>query len=128
MDVLFPGPSLLGQLYSSPKVLDPIDVLFLFEDTGGLLIDYFTVEASNSTKLRGQTILVDDTNPEIQWNGNWVLRENYFVELTNTSVFGDCLSDDGRTPMSVQPHGNATHESGSPGDSFTFRFSGKHKH
>jgi len=120
----YPSPSTLGQLYLSPKISNSADALFRFEGEG-LLIDYFLLEASSTTKLKGRTILVDDTNPEIQWSGNWVVRTNYSLELAETSaVYGTCLSDDGRIPKQVRPHGNAIHESRSQGDYFTFQFSG----
>jgi len=121
----YPSHSTLGQFYSSPEFSSGVDALFRF-DGQGLVIDYFLVKASNSTKLKGRTILVDDTNPEIRWNGNWTLKEDYYLELAETSVYGTCLSDDGRIPERVQPHGNGTRESRSQGDSFSFRFSGKH--
>ncbi|KAJ7668784.1 hypothetical protein DFH06DRAFT_982652, partial [Mycena polygramma] len=63
--------------------------------------------AGNTTNLQEQTIIVDDANPEIFWNGNWINNTGYFPFIAN-----------------VSSHANTTHQSSNVGDSFTFQFAG----
>ncbi|THV02082.1 hypothetical protein K435DRAFT_963332 [Dendrothele bispora CBS 962.96] len=119
-------PGFYGQFFTSPD-LDPViqqkgtgNVIAVnFQE--GLAIDYALIKVSNQTHFQGQTIIVDDANSEIEWNGNWTERSNYFLELPNLSAFGTNLSD---PSVKLRPHGNGTKTSGTEGDSFTFQFAG----
>ncbi|KAK7464921.1 hypothetical protein VKT23_006130 [Stygiomarasmius scandens] len=88
------------------------------------VIDYVTIPVTNKlTNLTGQTILVDDTSPEIHWKGNWTVNKNEYVEITlrmpesNSKIITEA-------DWQWLPHGNSTHSSQNKGDSFTFRFMG----
>ncbi|KAF5346010.1 hypothetical protein D9758_013882 [Tetrapyrgos nigripes] len=72
-------------------------------------IDYAVVTVGSSTPMQGSTIIVDDLNEEITWNGQWAERRGiaYVTGL-----------DDGR------PFGNGTKESSNIGDSMEFTFAG----
>ncbi|KAK7449203.1 hypothetical protein VKT23_013349 [Stygiomarasmius scandens] len=120
--VSFPSASMLGQFYTSPEVPNPIHVHL--NVSNGTVLDYFLIKASNATDLRNQTILVDDSSSEVYYTGNWTVQEDYFLQSPDLSDLGSSLSDDSRTSLRIQPHGNGTHSSMTVGDSFTFQFAG----
>ncbi|KAF5365430.1 hypothetical protein D9758_010852 [Tetrapyrgos nigripes] len=94
------------------------EILFVFPKSPPTNIDYILVEVRNTTSLGGRTILVDDSNSEITWDGDgWV--ENRFSSPIRL------FPDDNLAPETFYlPHYNGTHSSNSEGDSFTFRFQG----
>lgn len=73
-------------------------------------LDYAVVKVGSQTSLAGQTIIVDDDSSLIQYSGQWSRNTNKFIP--------------GSLPTGY-PYGNVTHRSSNPGDTFTFRFSGK---
>ncbi|KAF5355510.1 hypothetical protein D9758_006417 [Tetrapyrgos nigripes] len=126
----YPGPSYQCQFYASSELLavlpdgsqqHPDDFDMYFNDNEGLMVDYVLIQVSNLTDLRGQMILLDDSNPEIHWQGNWVEKTDYFLEAPD--LLGGSIDVTSGFPQ-VQPHGNGTHTSMAEGDSFVFLFRG----
>ncbi|KAF5338787.1 hypothetical protein D9758_012070 [Tetrapyrgos nigripes] len=119
----YPSPSTQCQFYNSSELYgswsSPPEFDMYFEDNEGLVVDYVLIQVSNLTDLRGQTILVDDSNPEIHWHGNWAEKRDYFLEAPDLLAGGASVSE---TFPKAQPHGNGTHTSMAEGDSFTFSF------
>jgi hypothetical protein len=74
----------------------------------GAAIDYAVVQVGIHSSLTGQTVIVDDDSPLIQYSGTW---------SRNTSYRGD--------PLTGYPYRNGTRRSSNPGDGFTFQFSGE---
>ncbi|THU75733.1 hypothetical protein K435DRAFT_880256 [Dendrothele bispora CBS 962.96] len=86
-----------------------------------LLFDYAVASIAELEDLHDQTIIVDDSNTEIQWGGNWEEKRNYTVDIPmifRLKGHWQGAMVDGR------PHGNGTHESGNVGDYFIFQFQG----
>jgi len=77
----------------------------------GTAIDYAVVKVGSQTPLTGQTVIVDDDSPLIQYSGQWSRNTKMFIP--------------GSGLPTGYPYGNVTHRSSNPGDTFTFRFSGK---
>ncbi|KAK7439774.1 hypothetical protein VKT23_017348 [Stygiomarasmius scandens] len=91
------------------------EMILVFAEASSITLDYILLAVTNTTDLNGTTILADDANPEISWNG-WI--ENRFtspIAASGTAEVG------GRFFM---PQGNGTHSSDTEGDSFTFQFAG----
>jgi len=80
----------------------------------GAAVDYAVVKVGIQSSMSGQTIIVDDDSPLIQYHGLWSRNTNKFT-----------IGVPGTDPMTGYPYGNGTHRSTNPGDSFAFRFSGK---
>ncbi|KAJ7930966.1 hypothetical protein B0H13DRAFT_1481183, partial [Mycena leptocephala] len=91
------------QFYTSGSLQSPRQLTVGITGARGLALDYALVTVGESTSLKDHTILVDDSNPEITWDGSWRL-------LRLHSKYG--------------PHANTSHISSTTGDSFTFQFSG----
>jgi len=72
-------------------------------------IDFAIVEVGNQTPLSGKTIVVDNDSPSIRYSGHWSRNTSQFRSGTDFMGF---------------PYGNSTHRSSTPGDTFTFRFTG----
>jgi len=72
-------------------------------------IDYAIVNVGNQTSLSGKNIIVDSDSPSILYSGSW---------SRNTSQFRSGYLGLG------YPYGSTTHRSSTPGDTFTFRFTG----
>ncbi|THU75913.1 hypothetical protein K435DRAFT_879998 [Dendrothele bispora CBS 962.96] len=109
-----------GQLYTSPED-SATGIQYFHFNTSGTEIDYMLIEVSEETDLRGQTILVDDSNPEILWHGgSW--SEEVIVQTNNR--WNDRPNCSSASKQKIYPHGNGTHHSRSGGDSFTFQFAG----
>ncbi|KAL0579129.1 hypothetical protein V5O48_002861 [Marasmius crinis-equi] len=72
--------------------------------------DFLTVTAGQSTQLRGKTIIVDDTDSEIQYSGNWR------TEPVSPSAM--------KFDYTSSPYLNTTHWSNTVGDSVTYSFEG----
>ncbi|KIK66661.1 hypothetical protein GYMLUDRAFT_55376 [Collybiopsis luxurians FD-317 M1] len=102
-------PQTIFQWYTSPSLPDSPEAYSLELSSLQLVgIDYVLIEAGGNTPLTGQTILVDDINPEIIWNGHWTNQSDF----TTTDGFVQ------------RPNGNGTHSSSTVGDSFEFQFAG----
>ncbi|KAK7464924.1 hypothetical protein VKT23_006132 [Stygiomarasmius scandens] len=85
-----------------------------------LVLDYTTYPVSDKYhNLTGETILVDDTSPEIHWKGNWTMnKDEEMTVAVQTLPDVDILRQ-------WWPHGNSTHSCQATNqDSFTFRFKG----
>ncbi|THU83382.1 hypothetical protein K435DRAFT_807556 [Dendrothele bispora CBS 962.96] len=92
-----------------------------------LFFDYAVMSVGELEDLDDQTIIVDDSNTEIQWGGNWEEKRNYTV--TGPGQFTTIMSGSGAEvgPLHARPHGNGTHESDNVGDYFIFQFQGDSK-
>jgi len=97
------------QWFQSPTLPDGIHTINITVFPG-TLIDYAIVNAGNQTRLVGRTIIVDNDSPSIVYSGHWIRRTSRF----NSNYF--------RT--TGYPYGNSTHDSSTPGDTFTFQFTG----
>jgi hypothetical protein len=71
--------------------------------------DYILVTAKNETTLEDQTILLDDSSVEIQWNGSWESRQNVTATIDPSPSFPDTVV--------IAAHGNGTHVSSKEGES-----------
>ncbi|THU77557.1 hypothetical protein K435DRAFT_877696 [Dendrothele bispora CBS 962.96] len=109
----YPEPGTGGLFYTTLS-----DVLVQF-DGPLLLFDYAVASVTELEILHDQTIIVDDSNTEIQWGGNWEEKRNY----TLNRPLGFQGGSWGAT-VNARPHGNGTHESDKVGDYFIFQFQG----
>ncbi|KAJ6572457.1 hypothetical protein DFH09DRAFT_1277404 [Mycena vulgaris] len=117
------APSNGGQFYTSGSLASPSQIKIGITGARGLAIDYALVTIGESTDLQGQRILVDDSSPEIIWNGNWTIRANYTIPVPCQLPFmprsGEASYD---FTANMAPHGNSSRFSTVGGDSFTFQF------
>ncbi|KAK7439015.1 hypothetical protein VKT23_017721 [Stygiomarasmius scandens] len=116
----FSSPPNVGSLLLTVNASTSADINKTVIPPDITVIDYVTILVSdNYTDLRGTTILVDDTSPEIHFEGNWSSNRDEQMEVT--------LHTSPNVTVNRQwwPHGNSTHSSqAAVGDSFTFRFKG----
>ncbi|KAJ7124261.1 hypothetical protein C8R44DRAFT_980621 [Mycena epipterygia] len=120
----YPVPSHGGQFYTSGMLAGPEKLTIGITGARGLAVDYALVTIGESTVLRGQTILVDDSSPEIIWNGNWTVKKNYTLPVPCELALNprsDTFTD---FTANMTPHGNSSRFSSVVGDSFTFHFAG----
>ncbi|KAF5368075.1 hypothetical protein D9758_004497 [Tetrapyrgos nigripes] len=111
------------QFYASYTSNSPGGIALEFRE--GTQIDYILEKATNATDLRNRTILVDDSNPEIKWNGSWKMDSNQDLNPSFVNVTRDFGMADDKSPIpAMQPHGGGIHGSVSEGDSFVFQFAG----
>ena len=97
------------QLLQTPKLSDGTHTIAVkFFDETSIDFAVVTVTAGNRTSLAGRDIIVDNDSPAILYSGHW---------NRSTSRVND-------TYHLGYPYGNSTHRSSTPGDSFTFRFTG----
>ncbi|KAJ7494114.1 hypothetical protein FB451DRAFT_1002632, partial [Mycena latifolia] len=103
----YPAPSHGGQFYTSGMLADPEKLTNRITGARGLTVDYALVTIGESTVLRGQTILVDDSSSEIIWNGNWTIKQNYTLPVPCELALGP-RSNDTFTDFTANmtPHGN----------------------
>ena len=104
-----PSPPTYKQWFQSPKLSDGKHTITVSNLAFGTSIDFAIVNVGNQTPLTGQTIVVDDDNPSILYTSHWSRNTNKFIA--------------GTLPVGY-PYGNSTHRSSTPGDTFTFRFTG----
>ncbi|EEB92407.1 hypothetical protein MPER_09089, partial [Moniliophthora perniciosa FA553] len=99
--------------FQSPTLQDGEHILtFAFgNQTLFPAFDFLTVTAGQSTQLKDKSIIVDDTDPGIQYIGNW---------RTEPSSPDASLAFD----YSSKPYLNTTHWSTTVGDSVTYNFEG----
>ncbi|THU94138.1 hypothetical protein K435DRAFT_900932 [Dendrothele bispora CBS 962.96] len=119
----YPSPDQGCQFFTTPNLpATGGDSTFFFDvsTSGGLSIDYAVMEVTNSTDLTGKTIIVDDSSPEITWQGNW---QSHSFDTTIQISFDVDPVHTGNT-KGWHSHGNSTHRSISAGDSFIFQFAG----
>ncbi|KAK7461759.1 hypothetical protein VKT23_008189 [Stygiomarasmius scandens] len=83
-----------------------------FSQLNNIVVDFAVITVGDHTPLFDSTIIVDDSNEEIFWDGQWNEHEGlkYVTGTLNTDV--------GR------PFGNGTKESTNVGDSMEFTFAG----
>ncbi|KAF8184069.1 hypothetical protein K438DRAFT_1974661 [Mycena galopus ATCC 62051] len=120
----YPLPSYGGLIYttnSGVPLPNATQMTVGITGSNGLAIDYAVVTVGESTDLRGQQIIVDDTSNEIRWSGSWTARNNFTLEVPCLSLL---VFETPQFTASVSPHGNTTHASGAPGDAFGFEFAG----
>ncbi|KAK7462123.1 hypothetical protein VKT23_007726 [Stygiomarasmius scandens] len=110
---------------TDPSAIQPEGITVRF-DGPNLVFDYATVIVADFTSLEGQTILVDDSNSEIQWQGNWQQKTNYTLFNTGLNI-PNVGPPTGHRIALTRPHGNGTHNSISVGDSMIFQFEGDFK-
>ncbi|KAK7461015.1 hypothetical protein VKT23_008943 [Stygiomarasmius scandens] len=117
---IYPEPN-IGDLWFTSTLAgdDSIEQIDIGPNGPLLVFDYAIATVAELEELRGQTILVDDSNSEIQWVGAWQERRNYTLFSGVTLPRGDS-----RNPVPTRPHGNGTHESDSVGASMVFQFQG----
>ncbi|KAJ7451338.1 hypothetical protein FB451DRAFT_1145721 [Mycena latifolia] len=115
-----------GQFYASAGLDNPEQFRIGFTGARGLALDYALVAVGQSTVLKGQTILVDDSSSEIIWNGNWTVKANYTLPVPCELPFGPRSDNDPGVAFTAKmtPHGNSSRFSSVVGDSFTFQFAG----
>ncbi|GLB44425.1 hypothetical protein LshimejAT787_1700520 [Lyophyllum shimeji] len=104
-----PTPQTNTQWYQSP-ILEEGTHTVAITHIAGTALDYMVVAAGPDTHLSGQQVIVDDDDREITYSGSWS-RETGRMSSTQSRV-------------GVQPYGNATHRSSTPGSSATFQFTG----
>ncbi|KAK7005991.1 Gpr1 family protein [Favolaschia claudopus] len=129
----YPVSSQGGQFFASGTVPDTRQIQIGLSNANGIVVDYALVTAGNFTNLDGQTILVDDSSPEIFWSGSWAVVDNYTLPIQCTIPSPQAFEESKTTLNStdsvnfmanMQPHANSTHSSSAAGDSFTFQFAG----
>ncbi|THV06258.1 hypothetical protein K435DRAFT_789667 [Dendrothele bispora CBS 962.96] len=107
--VTYPEPEVNCQWYTSHMLNDSGSHQIVLSQLDKVSVDFAFITAGENTPLAGQTIIVDDSSPEINWSGQWQERSN---QKFPAGV------DQGR------PFGNGTHASTNVGDSMTFPFAG----
>ncbi|KAG6856975.1 hypothetical protein H0H87_011364 [Tephrocybe sp. NHM501043] len=95
-------------LYQSPALLEGLHTLNI-PNLHDVLIDYILVTAGEHTRLLQETLLVDDSNLAISYEGHWV--RSYPPDATRESGL--------RVPV-----GGSLMRTNSPGSSLTFSFRG----
>ena len=96
------------QWFQTPTLFDGSHTIAV-DCSIGTQVDFAIVDVGNQTRLAGRDIIVDNESPSISYFGHW---------NRSTSRFND-------TSVNLRsPYGNSTHRSSTPGDIFTFRFTG----
>ncbi|KAF9051812.1 hypothetical protein BJ165DRAFT_1451466, partial [Panaeolus papilionaceus] len=103
-----PDPQTYLQWYQSPILSDGLHTI-LFQNLSAISLDMALVTVGPNTPLKGRTLFVDDDDTQIQYTGTWTRS-------------GDHIRS-GSLPNGIPVH-NSTHQSSTPGDMLTFRFSG----
>ncbi|RDB18334.1 hypothetical protein Hypma_000419 [Hypsizygus marmoreus] len=104
-----PSPPTALQWYQSPLLSDSthtIDITHL----AGTSVDYMVITAGQNTPLSGETLIVDDSDSAIAYEGKWVTNVGRYTSRDN--------------PRQGLPYGNGTHQASTSGSSATFRFAG----
>ncbi|KAJ6517358.1 hypothetical protein C8R47DRAFT_1031835 [Mycena vitilis] len=129
----YPAPGVGGQFYTSLIAPFPGALTISLYNANGIMIDYALVTAGNSTNLQGRSIIVDDTSPEILWDGKWSALNNFTLPVTSILPSME-VYEAGRDPSApedfiffianVSSHAGTTHRTSNVGDSFSFQFAG----
>ncbi|KAG6810397.1 hypothetical protein H0H92_012059 [Tricholoma furcatifolium] len=101
--------TVVGLWYQSPSLPDTNEHNVTFYDFPTLLIDYALVTPGKDTLLTGQTLLVDDADASIVYNGNWTRSYAVINGVNSTS----------RNPV-----GGSTLQTEDEAASATFQFAG----
>ncbi|KAG6918311.1 hypothetical protein DXG01_015403 [Tephrocybe rancida] len=104
-----PSPPTALQWYQSPVLSEGTHTINV-SHIAGTSIDYAVVTAGRDTPLTGQTLIVDDGDPSIVYEGSWTRNTGRYTSSDN--------------PHSGFPYGNATSQSNTVGSKATFLFSG----
>ena len=105
-----PTGSTYRQWFQSPTLADGFHAISVENCTNGTALDFAAIKVgTRNYNLTQSTIVVDNESPSILYTGHW---------SRNTSVI--TLG----TTFRAYPYGNSTHRSSTPGDTFTFRFTG----
>ena len=104
-----PNPQSYRQWYQTPTLTDGQHTVLLSHVLGTAL-DYAVVTVGKDTPLGTNRIIVDNEDPLITYKGSWSRSIEEF--------------DAGSLPDGF-PYRNSTQRSSTPGDTFTFQFSGK---
>ncbi|KAF7332882.1 hypothetical protein MVEN_02393500 [Mycena venus] len=128
---MYPSAAFGGQFYTSGTLPAPGQMVLGLSNANGIAIDYVLVTASNSTNLQGQTIIVDDANPEIFWNGSWSAQDNFTAPvpclIPSPEAYENATLNYPKGvsfTANMSSHANTFHQSSNVGDSFTFQFAG----
>ncbi|THU75902.1 hypothetical protein K435DRAFT_880010 [Dendrothele bispora CBS 962.96] len=118
----YPEPIVRDLFYSSNILASDSNLHAIGLESNGpfLYFDYAVVTVTELEKLQGQTIIVDDSNTEIKWEGDWEERSNYTLDEGEANF--NPVSESQH--LVARPHGNSTHESDNVGDYFVFQFQG----
>ncbi|KAH0578369.1 hypothetical protein H2248_003981 [Termitomyces sp. 'cryptogamus'] len=92
-----------GLLYKSPEFTEGFHSLD-FPNMSNVCIDYMLVTPGNQTEVLGETLLINDNDPSLSYEGDWVRDTPHFLE---------------RMPLE-----NSTMRTDSPGASVSFPFTG----
>lgn len=103
-----PNPQSYRQWYQTPTLIDGKHTVLLSHVLGTAL-DYAVVTVGEDTPLGTNRIIVDNEDPSITYKGSWSRSIAEF--------------DAGSLPDGF-PYHNSTQRSSTPGDIFTFQFSG----
>ncbi|KAG6819362.1 hypothetical protein H0H93_012545 [Arthromyces matolae] len=79
-----PTPPTSLQWYQSPVLADGTHKINITHIAGASL-DYVVVAAGNNTPLLGQTLIVDDSDSSIIYQGSWTRNTGRFISITPTS-------------------------------------------
>lgn len=106
-----PAPQSSRQWYQSPNLSDSSALHNItINHIAGTSVDLIVTTAGQSTPLSGEKLIVDDEDPSIKYDGDWIQNGAPFT-----------ANDDPKTGL---PYGNSTHDTTTPGALATFRFSG----
>ncbi|KAF8878216.1 hypothetical protein BD779DRAFT_1555101 [Infundibulicybe gibba] len=95
------------QWYQSPHLDDGVHTIQM-DNIAATAVDVVVISAGPSTPLSGQTVIVDDDDPSISYSGHWSRNEPF---ITSEGAGG-------------LPFHNGTHQSTTPGDTASIRFTG----
>ncbi|KAG6882209.1 hypothetical protein C0993_011583 [Termitomyces sp. T159_Od127] len=105
-----PAPP-INAFYQSQILPDTIHNLTMSDGRQDSLvaIDYVTITAGESTPLQGESLIVDDNDPSVVFEGEWVLITDLVLQVPDGSRFA---------------YESTAHQTSSPGASATFHFNG----
>ncbi|KAG6831078.1 hypothetical protein H0H87_006194 [Tephrocybe sp. NHM501043] len=104
-----PSPPTSLQWYQSPVLPEGPHTINITH-IAGTSIDYAVITAGQNTPLTGTTLIIDDNDESIEYQGNWTRNTGRYSSSDN--------------PHSGYPYGNATSQSSTVGSKATFLFSG----
>ncbi|KAJ7149889.1 hypothetical protein C8R43DRAFT_1068271 [Mycena crocata] len=107
--IMYPAPQEYRQWYASPTLSDATHTVVL-DDLVWVDLDYATITAGKTTALSGTTLIVDDNDPDLVYDGKWTNNKDLYTI--------------GQGQPSGLPFQNATHQSTTVGDSMVFQFAG----
>jgi len=103
-----PNPQSYRQWYQSPLLKDGTHNIEL-SHIAGTALDFAVVTVGKDTPLSGQTVIVDNDDPGLTFNGTWRRSQDLFNSGPQPDGF---------------PYRNTTHQTTDVGSSFTYRFNG----